>query len=1029
MKKTPQITAKFTAAYERLNPEQKKAVDAIAGPVMVIAGPGTGKTEVLTMRIANILEHTDTPPEKILALTFTESGVASMRKRLAELIGGPAYRVTITTFHGFANGIIKTYPGRFPEIIGSSNITEVDEIRILRDLIDTLPLKELRPFGDKYYYLKHIQSAINELKKQDVAPAQFGEYAREEKENIENADDLYHAKGAHKGKIKGVYQEALEHNAKNEELAKTYESYERSLRAGHLYDYNDMIMYVARALENDENLKITLQEEYDYLLIDEHQDTNGAQNRIIELLAGPPSEVSEGDAESPNLFLVGDEKQAIYRFQGASLANFEYFKKRYKNVVLISLKNNYRSTQTILDAAQELFPDYPELAAQKRYAETPIALAAMSSPEAEYYFIAEKAKELLARGTAPEEIAILYRENKDAAPIARALLAQNIPVNIESDQDILGDGDIKKLLRILRAVQHFGSPTQFFELLHVDFLGIPPLDIYKLASFAAKKRTSSRTQSGAGMNSYDIARSETLLAEADIEAKEKILELYQKLSDWKRIAENRGAAEAFETIVRDSGFLAYLLGQPAAIEKITKLHALFEHLKSLIENRKSYALRDFFDHLDLLEEHSIAIKSAETLRVPGRIRLMTAHKSKGLEFEYVFIVNAIDGKWGSRRRREHIKLPRRIYDAARIAENKFEKDDDERNLFYVAVTRAKKEIFITWSGTNRDGKEQLQTQFIREIRPELISIYETGSYEKEFAAHREIEFAPAPYGTPELASKKFLSDLFEERGLSVTALNNYLECPWRYFYVNLIRIPEAPNKHLCFGNAIHAALKSFFDRRNSGKDAEKEYLIERFEEALAHEPIEENDYEEALEKGRIALASYYESYHDSWARKTVNELKIDNVVLSPSQVSSNEISEGRPGVKILGKIDKLEILDAKNVAVADYKTGKPKSRNFIEGKTKESGSGDYKRQLVFYQLLLDKGSDYKMSSAEIDFIEPDEKGRQHKELFTVAPEETIELTKTILDAAQEIKELAFWDRTCDDPDCRYCALRKAIRFF
>ncbi len=996
MKASSKSNIKFTAAYERLNPEQKKAVDTINGPVMVIAGPGTGKTEVLTMRIANIIEKTATPPEMILALTFTESGVASMRKRLVELIGNPAYRVTITTFHGFANGVIKSYPGRFPEIIGSSNITDIDEVGILRDLIDTLPLKELRPFGDKYYYLKHIQSAINELKKQDIAPTQFREYVRKEKENIENTEDLYHINGPHKGKMKGVYQEAFEHNAKNDELAKIYEEYEHSLRAGHRYDYNDMIMYVARALENDENLKITLQEEYDYLLIDEHQDTNGAQNRIIEFLAA--------ETEDPNLFLVGDEKQAIYRFQGASLANFEYFKKRYKDVVLVSLKNNYRSTQTILDAAQELFPDYPKLSAKKGYAETPISLAPLASPETEYYFIAEKVKELIAHGTHPEEIAILYRENRDAAPIARALQRQNIPVNIESDQDIMDDEDIKKLLRILRAVQHFGSPVQFFELLHVDFLNIPPLDVYKIASFAAKKR----------MSSYDIARSETLLAEAGIEEAERIVHLYGKLANWKRISENSGAGDAFETIIRDSGFLAHILGQPAAIEKIAKLHAFFEYLKSLIENKKDYTLQDFFRHLDLLQEHDLAIKSTETLRSPGKIRLMTAHKSKGLEFEYVFIVNAIDGKWGSRRRREHIKLPRKIYRNLVDIEEKLEKDNDERNLFYVAITRAKKEIFITWSETNRDGREQLPTQFIQEIKPELVSQCDTKRYEKEFSEHREIEFAPMPQRKPELADKEFLNSLFEERGLSVTALNNYLECPWHYFYVNLIRIPEAPNKHLCFGNAVHAALKNFFDRMNDGKEVSKEYMIERFEETLLHEPIEENDFEEALEKGKIALASYYDAYRDSWTHKTVNEMKIDNIMLSSD-------------VKILGKIDKIEIIDGENVAVADYKTGKPKSRNFIEGKTKENGSGDYKRQLVFYRLLLDNGSDYKMSSGEIDFIEPDEKGRQHKESFIITPEEITELTKTVLVAAQEIKDLAFWDRTCDDPDCKYCELRKAIK--
>ncbi len=996
MKKTPPIIEKFSIAYERLNPEQKKAVDTIDGPVMVIAGPGTGKTEVLTMRIANIIEKTKTPPEKILALTFTESGVASMRKRLVELVGSPAYRTTITTFHGFANNIIKSYPARFPEIIGSSNINEIDQINSVRNIINTLPLKELRPFGDKYYYLKHALSAINELKKQDITPSQFTKIVSEEKTAIENVDDFRHVSGPHKGKIKGVYQEALEHAAKNEELVKIYEAYERSLRTAKQYDYNDMIMYVARALRDDENLRITLQEAYDYLLVDEHQDTNQAQNSIVELLAG--------DQKSPNLFLVGDEKQAIYRFQGASLANFEYFKRHYKDTELISLKNNYRSTQTILNAAQALFPHYPELAAQRGYDEVKISVAALSAPGTEYCFIAEKIKEILALGTSPEEIAILYRENRNAAPIADVLEKQNISFNIESDQDVLDDEDIKKLLKILRAVQRFGSPVELFELLHVDFLDIQPLDIYKLASFSAKKR----------MSPYEIIRSEILLQESGIEEKEKISALYQKLSDWKRIAENNGAGKTFETIVRDSGFLVYLLGRPATTEKIAKLHGLFEHLRSLIEKQKNYTLRDFFIYLDLLKEHDITIKSPEILRTTGKIRLMTAHKSKGLEFEYVFIVNAIDGKWGSRRRRELIKLPRQIYNAIHDAEEKLEKDDDERNLFYVALTRAKKGIYVTYSTTNIDGKEQLPVQFIQEVQPELISLCDTEQYEKEITAHLENEFAPAPQHELEIASKEFLNGLFEDRGLSVTALNNYLECPWRYFYVNLVQIPEAPNKHLSFGNAIHHALKSFFEKQGSEKNIGAEYLIERFNEALTREPIEESDFEEALEKGRLALTNYYAIYHESWTHQTKNELKIDNVILSP-------------GVKILGKIDRLDILDEKkNVIVADYKTGKPKSRNYIEGGTKDS-NGDYKRQLVFYRLLLDKGSDYIMKSAEIDFIEPDEKGKQHKESFIVTNEEIDELVEKILSVAKEIKELAFWDRVCDDPDCRYCELRRATR--
>ena len=988
--------SKFEEAYKRLNLEQKKAVDTIEGPVMVIAGPGTGKTEVLTMRIANIISKTDTPPKAILALTFTESGVTSMRKRLSDLIGTPAYQVTISTFHGFANTVIKNYPDNFPEIIGSTSIVEIDQIRILKGVIDSTPFKFIKPFGDKYYYIKHILRAINELKRQGVSPDDFKKIVFKEKEEFEKIDDLYYEKGAHKGKMKGKYKDGLKHIERNGELVTAYEKYQKDLRAYKQYDYSDMIMYVMLALEEDEELRLMLQETYLYFLVDEHQDTNDAQNKIIELLAS--------FHPNPNLFVVGDEKQAIFRFQGASMANFYHFKNLYKNVTLISLRNNYRSTQTILDAAQAVSPRDVSLVAKAGHPEAPLNLAILSSPEVEHLFIARKVKDFLDKNVKPEEIAILYRENRDVAPIARVLEKQGIPFNIESEQDVLSDESIKKLIRILNAVKNFGSVPELLELLHVDFLDIPPLDIYKLFSYCAANKH---------INPYNLIKSEALLQKADIEAKDKFVDLFKKLSDWKRAAENLGAAEAFETIVRDSGFLAAILSHPEATKKIEKLHALFEHLKTLIENQKDYTLNDFFDYLDLVNEQEVFIRIAGATNVPGRVRLMTAHKSKGQEFEYVFIINSIDGRWGSRRRPEHIRLPKGIYRTLKVIEGEFNEGDDERNLFYVALTRAKKESYITRSETSRDGREQLPTQFIQEIKEELVSSIDVGAYETEFAAHREMEFAPNPGARPEMRDKEFLNALYYSRGLSVTALGNFIECPWKYFYLNLIRIPEAPSKHLMYGSAVHEAIRNYFDRLARGEDGGKAYLVKRFEEALARYPIKENDFKEVLLKGRKSLADWYDYYHKTWPQKTLNEFRVDGIELEP-------------GTSINGKIDKIEPLeDGKRVNVVDYKTGKPKSRNAIEGKTKSSNV-NYKRQLVFYRLLLDRSGKYDMVSGDVDFIEADDKGKLHKEHFEIQSEEVQELEKKILEVSHEIQSLAFWDKFCDDPDCRYCDLRRTV---
>ena len=434
----------------------------------------------------------------------------------------------------------------------------------------------------------------------------------------------------------------------------------------------------------------------------------------------------------------------------------------------------------------------------------------------------------------------------------------------------------------------------------------------------------------------------------------------------------------------------------------------------LIENQKDYTLNDFFDYLDLVDEQEVVIKVTGGINVPGRVRLMTAHKSKGQEFEYVFIINSIDGKWGgSRRRPEHIRLPKKIYRTLEVIEGKLEEGDDERNLFYVALTRAKKESYITHSKTSRDGREQLPTQFIQEIKKEILSPLDLSVYEKEFAKHREIEFAPNPKTKPEMQDKEFLNTLYRNQGLSVTALGNFIECPWKYFYLNLIRIPEAPNKHLMYGSAIHEAIKNYFDRFIRGEGGGQIYLVKRFKEALAHQPIEENDFNEVLEKGIKSLENWYNYYHKTWSRKVLNEFRIRGIELEP-------------GTLINGKIDKIEILNnGKKVNVVDYKTGKPKSRNVIEGKTKSSKL-NYKRQLVFYRLLLDKVGKYDMVSGDIDFIEADDKGKFHKEYFEIQPEEVQELEKKIIEVSHEIQNLTFFDKFCDDPDCRYCELRRNI---
>lgn len=994
-----ELKEKFNILYKRLNPEQKKAVDEIDGPIMVIAGPGTGKTHLLTMRIANILDKTDIPPEGILALTFTESAVASMRKNLAEIIGTLAYRVTITTFHGFANNIIKSYPDDFQRIIGSTNISNIDQIKIIEKIIDDSNFKILKPWGNNYYYVQPIIHAISDLKQQGHLPDSFKKIIEEQSDSFEDIPDLYHEKGAHKGKMKGKYIALKKNIERNKELAIAYNQYQSEMQFAKFYDFSDMIIEVKNCLENNNDLLLILQEQYQYILVDEHQDTNNAQNKILELLASYH--------ENPNLFIVGDEKQAIFRFQGASLENFLYFQKRFKNVKEISLKHNYRSTQTILDAAHDLMPKSVKLLANSNYTENLINIKPFINTDSENYFIAKEIKALIDAGQKPEQIAILYRENKDVFPISRILRKFDIPFTIESDQDILDDQDVKKLLTILRAVQKFGSDRELVELLYLDIFDITPLDIYKLTSF-----------NRGGLGVYDIIKSEELLKSSGVEDIEKIKNIYNKLCIWKKQSRNKNAVSVFENIIRDSGLLGKILSDPLSIEKIQKIGVFFDQVKTLIASHKEYKLEDFFEYLDILKEHNISIKSKGLSYTSGRVRLMTAHKSKGLEFDFVYITNTVEGHWGSRRNHENIKLPEQIYSLLNKIDEEFTHDDDEdeRNLFYVALTRAKKQITITYAQKDSEGKEKLPSVFISEIREEFVKFFDIETTEIiNDNSEATKEFSQDLSDKPTIKEKEFLNHLFIKNGLSVTALNNYLVCPWKYFFSSLIRLPGAQNKYMIFGSAVHEALKSYFDALAEGKKPNKEYLIKRFKESLTKWPIQANEYTEMLKKGESDLSGYYDFYHKSWKSNILNEFNIKRI----------EIADN---VSINGKIDKIEILDdLRSVNVIDYKTGKPKSKNDLAGLNKNS-TGDYLRQLTFYKLLLDNYQDgkYNMVSGEIDFVQPNEKKEYKKEFFSITPEMVNNLTDQIKSVSKEILELSFWDKTCDDKKCEFCALRKMI---
>ncbi len=991
----------FDRLYSSLNPEQRQAVDAIEGPVMVVAGPGTGKTQILALRIANILLKTDVGPSSILALTFTESGVYSMRRRLVDIIGAPAYKINIYTFHSFCNMLISVYPDEFPRLINAVAVSDIEQIQIIEELLAEDSFEYIRPYGDPSFYVRPILGAIRTLKRENVSPKDFETLVKKQQKDFKAIPDLIHEKGAHKGKMKGEYATLQKNIEKNAELAKIYTRYEETLTVRKYYDYEDMILEAIRAMSTNPDFLLQLQENFQYILADEHQDANASQNKILELLSNFHSE--------PNLFIVGDEKQAIFRFQGASLDNFLYFKKLYPTAQIISLKNNYRSTQTILDAAHSLIGKNTtsdeslrvRLMAAGATAQhvAPISVAEFSETEYELQFLIEDIKKHLTAGVEPSEIACIYRENKDADQIVRALQKAGIEYSIQSDQNIIQDADIRKLLSLFDVVVHPGEEEYLVQALAIDFLKIEPLNVFKITSWGYTNKQSL----------YDVIHSEHYLHDAGVKDVQVVIEVAQKISQWQTLAKNDNAVEVFETILYQSGFLESAISQAGALDLIAKVDRLFVEARRLIERTKHASLADFVNYLSTLQKYNVLLKAGEVGSEHSGVRLMTAHRSKGLEFEYVYIVGAYDTHWGNKREFSHFKLP--------LSQTIFDPIEDERRLFYVALTRAKKAAIISFAQKSFEGKEQLPAQFISELTPEQVTNIDVTKLEKHYAEHPETKYTVKQYQGLNIDDKKFLRSIFLEQGLSATGLNRYLTCPWDYFFTTLLHIPEADTKFQMYGTAIHAALQAYFNAYAEKNELSSEQAIAIFTDRLSKLPLNNTDRQEVESKGKEALKGYFKAYKGTWPRDIKSEIFISGASLP--------FSAGN--LPLRGKIDKLEYLSQTEVSVVDYKTGKPRSRNELLGLTKNS-TGDYFRQLVFYKILLEgyEQGQLNLKQAMIDFIEPDDKGKYHREVFEITDEHVAELKTLLQKTAQEIYNFEFWQKTCDDKDCRFCKLRSFI---
>jgi DNA helicase-2/ATP-dependent DNA helicase PcrA len=1010
-----QHNAAFRQALDALNVSQREAVDHIEGPMLVIAGPGTGKTHILAARIGRILSETDAQANNILCLTFTDAGVHAMRERLLQWIGPEGHRVHIYTFHAFCNNIIQDNL----EYFGRSDIeplSELERVEIIRRLLDKLePGHPLYRSADAYFYETHLRDLFQRMKSENWTPALLHEKIDAYLEDLPQRPEFrYQINRGHLRKGDPKTAQIAEAGQKMERLraaAMLYPQYEVALRQMRRYDYDDMILWVLRAFADNEALLRSYQERYLYLLVDEYQDTNGAQNEVIRRLIAY--------WESPNVFIVGDDDQSIFEFQGARLKNLLDFYAQYREQLkVVVLRDNYRSSQHILDVSHGLIGvnerrivnSMDNVGIQKILtARSGNFSGSAFRPEVLYY--ANRAQEetgvvaqieaLWQSGFPLQEVAVIYARHKQVRTIAALLEKKGIPYTTRRRVNILDLPLIRNLRMLLEYcyleyTRPYSGEHLLFQILHFDFTGIPSGALSRL----------SRAIAGTDAAQRPFWRDALQTNDPEAGWHEATSGFSAVLEDLIAQVANLGLATFLERLINRSGIMRLVIQHPEKIWLTQVLKTFFDFVREESDRNPRLTLRRLLDILHNMDDNGLAIEVNKSVVAENGVNLLTAHSAKGLEFQIVFMIDCVKEGWEpqSRGGNGRFALPDTLT---------FSGEEDameaRRRLFYVAMTRAKERLYLSYSLQDAKGKDMRPAVFIDELG--LVASEQTLPIEllleAELLQMTEVE-------RPQIAAEAVaaINTLLEDFVISISALNRYLRCPLSFYYENVLRAPALQNEATSYGLAAHNALQRLFERMLTAKGQRfpglREFvlLFEReMEKMRGYFPPKA--YERRMETGRAYLSAYYSQHIDHWHKKVRLELQVRNAAVD--------------GVPITGVIDKVELHDHQSVILVDYKTGGHRDAKLRPPGGAQPNGGSYWRQLVFYKLLYENydNSGKRADTGVISYLDPDQTGVFPQVAVPLTNEDAAFLRKLLRETYTRILNHEFYEG-CGETSCAWC---------
>lgn len=1058
----------------KLNEQQKKAVEYLSGPLLVLAGPGTGKTQLLSQKIAFILENTDSNPEDILAITFTEAGAENMRQRLMSVIGMAALRVNIGTYHAFGASILKKYKDYEPSFNRKleGNINEVLKYKIMREILDELPAMDIlkhAKIGDLIETISSAKSArlketdlekiatINTLDsaeiskritpilekrgkkvKFDIALQEtylplveiLSEFSGEilprvKREAQVMAEELKLILEKEKQKEKPLVGEInrwikdrferdrsggwrinnVVANKKLASLAVVMKKYGEKMAENGWYDFDDMIEMAIEILKNDVGFRMTLSEKYQFILLDEFQDTNPSQFEIIKLLT---------DYEQPMIMAVGDDDQAIYEFQGAKSGNLLEFQEHY-GAEEITLKENYRSTEEVLSLSRKIAEQLGDSFAKNKKVDKNLlaknndALKReektakierhefLTSAE-EYDWVAQEIRKLIDAGEDLKEIAVMTHKHKGIKPILPYLKEAKIPIAYEKRDNISEDEKIQSLYKMAKLVLNVSAgkieENELAEVVMMPFWGFRPRDFMILNWEARKEKKNLWLKIMEEERFGDFVKIIENIATLNQEQPfERILNLLI------------GIDEACEGI--RSPFLEYYKkenGEWGQFELMNKLLTLRENLYEY--TRKEHCdLADFVKFTEDYLEAGIAVLITSPYQdAKEAVQVMTAHKSKGLEFKHVFIINVDDYSWGNAKGNNNtLVLPRNLSHIRHTGKT----EDEQLRLLFVAITRAKQHLVMTNSICDFTGKERARLAYLQEVEQSDKKVrspfLETAlvRHEGKMIAERKIleKYWGSVFFEPLPEMRQMLMSKMKNYRLTASDMKTFIDLayagPLKFYEQKILKIPQSKEGiNLILGNLVHGVLERVVKEKIRDEEA-----MELFHELLNSSELSEKEKEEVKEIGEtsieLVLAEFGEKIRNDNARA---ETKL-----------SYELGINNERVLVEGKVDLMIVdKDEKKIAIYDYKTSTSGNGNW------NTNIGLYKNalQLEMYKVLVEDSVEYygyEVDKAGIIFTKPNIDGVAELKEYDFRMLGKEKTKRLMLGVYRAIKNLEFLD--------------------